>query len=186
MCIRDSITIIAYKVNITYGLGTYAKLTIGNITIKPKESISLTFISGDKIISYKNVDKLIIIVNEPITVLVKKPSIDALGSIMIKKLYTFIAPEPWSALPREAALQGDDLFFKGQIRFKVLVSDAITIVNNLMIKGSDFQSTKRAHFNEIETLSIAIFWMMIISVILMSIFMAIYNNINNKHDNKIA
>jgi len=127
----EYIIIKATKVNVSHGFGSYAMLTIGNMSVEPNGDVNVSFISYDGIISCKNVSKLMIIVENSIPVIVKNPSIEAFGKIIFKKLYTFAPREPWGSLPREAELHGGDLLFEGHTSFTILVSDIVTIVDNL-------------------------------------------------------
>jgi hypothetical protein len=151
------------------GMGLYAKLEVKEGVVELGNA-SIIFATSDGFYNFSNVTQVSFVANNYLHLLIKTPSIEASGKITFKRLYTFVSTQPWGPLPREAKSDGNDLVIEGEINFSVLASDVTTIVNNLAVEKAVCFRERQIVFDEISTFPSALFWALIVTVLVIIIF----------------
>jgi len=157
----STIWIRSVNVCLSEGLGFYSKIVSWqNVTILSKEAFSLMMVANGSRKYFTDV-KLIEIYEETITIYVRSPTIQTIGTVFFDEFY------PNSAIYRKTKTSGQNLRVKGSVLMQIYASDTYSRVSSLEMEGLFEREPPLITYDEFSTLPDTLTWCVIVTFILL-------------------
>ncbi len=157
----STIWIRSFNVCLSEGLGFYSKIVSWqNVTILSEEAFSLMMVANGSRKCFTDV-KLIEIYEETITLYVRSPTIQTIGTVFFDEFY------PNSAIYRKTKTSGQDLRVKGSVLMQIYASDTYSRVSSLEMEGLFEREPPLIMYDEFSTLPDTLTWCVIVAFILL-------------------